>query len=77
MKALLLCVFLCCVGCAGLTEWAQGDKNQDGISNAEEAARATEVAGSAVGLWFAPATVAAGIAAAVLRSMAVKKAEQA
>lgn len=80
MKVLLLCVVLTCTGC-GLIEkardWAGGDSDGDGISNAEEAARTAETAGGLGGMvWPVAGTLGAGIAL-FLRSLAKKKEETA
>ena len=72
IAALLLCLFLCS-GCASFMEWAQGDKDGDGVPNAEEAADVVEAAGGVAGLWWAPAALGAGVVAAFLRGAAKKK----
>ena len=72
MKALLLCVFLCLVGC----EWANRDSDGDGVPNAEEAARAAEAAGKMGGILWPIAGVGGAVVALVLRSMLKDKKEE-
>ena len=75
-RVLLLCTFLCLVGCAPLLRWANSDSDGDGIRNAEEAARAAQTGGGLLGSIWAPAGLL-GAAGAIGLRMLLKKKEEA